>query len=107
MLLSYLLYLRARLTNARTELMIKDKTQPKDSVRLVEMIIHNFGEMKTIPGLDTDDDFQTEVEDQITVFRGVRCRYIGDLYKNNKRWSESARVYKRGEEYFSRAVKSK
>jgi hypothetical protein len=86
--------------------MMQEKTQPKDCIRLVDMIIHNFGEMKTIPGLDTDEDFQIEVEDQTNVFRGLRSRYIGDVYKYNKRWAEAASVYESSEENLLRASKS-
>lgn len=71
------------------------------------MIIHNFGEMKTIAGLDVDEDFQQEVEEQTNVFRGVRSRYIGDVYKYNKRWGEAASVYESSDEYLKRALKSK
>lgn len=105
MLLSYLLFLRLRLTNSRTELMMQDKQVPKDKIRFVEMINHNFGEMKTIPGLETDEDFQQEIDDQIILFQGIRSRYIGDVYKYNKRWSEALAVYGRSFDYINQALK--
>jgi signal recognition particle subunit SRP68 len=104
-LLSYLLYLRQKLTNSRTELMMQDKNSPKDCVRLLEIILHNLAEMKTIQLLDVDEDFQQEVEDQISVFKGVRCRYLADAMKAGKRWEESLALYEKTKEHFQRAQK--
>jgi len=105
MLLSYLLYLRLTLTNSRTELMLQEKTLPKDRIRLVEMILHNFQEMITIPFLDQDEDFISEVEDMATIYKGVRCRYIADVYQTAKRWSESVALYGKSQEMLTRALK--
>lgn len=106
-LLSYLLYLRLKLTNSRTELMLHDKNQPKDCVRLLEIILHNLGEMKTIQLLDVDEDFQQEVDDQVCVFKGVRCRYLGDAHKAAKKWGESLALYEKTKEHFLRGQKGK
>lgn len=86
---------------------MQDKQAPKDKIRFVEMIIHNFGEMKTVPGLETDEDFQLEIDDQTTLFQGVRSRYIGDVYKYNKRWAEALAVYERSADYVKRSLKGK
>jgi signal recognition particle subunit SRP68 len=105
MLLSYLLYLRLTLTNSRTELMLQEKTLPKDRIRLVEMILHNFQEMLTIPYLDQDVDFLNEIEDTSSVFKGIRCRYAADIYQTAKRWSEAATLYGKSQEILTRALR--
>ncbi len=107
MLLSYLLYLRLSLTNSRTELMLKEKNQAKDCIRLLEMILHNYQEMLTIPGLENDDDFQSEVDHVSFVYKGVRCRYLAEIFKSTKKWSEALTLYGRTKEYFQRALKGK
>lgn len=104
MLLSYLLYLRLKVTNSRTVLMIAEKNQPKDCIRLTEMILHNLQEMKTIPGMDSGD-FQADVEDQSTVYKGIKCRYLADIFKTNKKWSEALVLSERAQEYFNKARK--
>lgn len=85
--------------------MMQEKNQPKDCVRLLEIILHNLSEMKTIQLLDTDEDFQQEVEDQISVFKGVRCRYLADAMKSARRWEESLALYEKVKEHFQRAQK--
>ncbi|CAG7668630.1 unnamed protein product [Allacma fusca] len=107
MMLSYLLYLRLKLTNSRTELLLKEKTQPKDSIRLIEMILHNFSEMKTIPELDNDDDFQLDVDNSIAAFKGIRCRYLADVYNSSKKWTEALLLYNKTVEYLQQALKNK
>lgn len=85
--------------------MMQEKNQPKDCVRLLEIILHNLSEMKTIQLLDVDEDFQLEVDDQISVFRGVRCRYLADALKTAKKWAESLALYKKTKEHFQRGLK--
>lgn len=106
-MLSYLLFLRLRLTNSRTELMIEEKSQPKDCIRLLEMILHNLSEMKTISGLDTDEDFISEVDDEVSVYKGIRCRFLADIYSSAKKYPEALALYDRCEDYFKQASKSK
>ena len=106
MMLSYLLYLRLKLTNSRTELMMKEKTQPKDSIRLIEMILHNLMEMKTIQGLENDEDYLTEIDNQIYAFKGFRCRYLADVYKVSKKWAEALLLFDQTDEYLTQARKS-
>jgi len=84
---------------------MQEKNQPKDCTRLVEIILHNLAEMKTIQLLDSDEDFQLEVDDQISVFKGVRCRYLADALKTGKRWGESLALYEKTNEHFHRAQK--
>lgn len=85
--------------------MMQEKNQPKDCVRLLEIILHNLGEMKSIQLLDVDEDFQQEVDDQISVFRGVRCRYLADALKTAKKWAESLALYENVKDHFRRAQK--
>jgi signal recognition particle subunit SRP68 len=105
MLLSYLIYLRLKVTNSRTELMILEKTQPKDCVRLLDMILHNLQEMKTIQDFGTDD-FQNEVDTLSCVYKGIRCRYFADSYKTSKKWNEALALCDYAEEYFQKARKA-
>jgi len=107
LLLSYLLFLRLRLTNSRTELMMDEKAAPKDKIRFVEMMLHNFGEMKMIPGLEGEEfeDFRAEIDDQTLLFQAVRSRNIGDVYKYNKRWEEALIIYERCGVTMKRALK--
>jgi signal recognition particle subunit SRP68 len=107
MMLSYLLYLRLKLTNSRTELLLKEKSQPKDSIRLIEMVLHNFSEMKTIPELDNDDDFQLEVDNSIAAYKGIRCRYLADVYNSSKKYTEALLLYNKSLDYLQQALKSK
>jgi hypothetical protein len=85
--------------------MMQEKPLPKDKIRFVEMIIHNFVEMKAIAGLEADEDFQQEIDDQTTLFQGVRSRFISDVYKYNKRWTEALGVYERSADHIKRALK--
>lgn len=86
---------------------MQDKNQPKDCVRLLEIILHNLSEMKSINLLDADEDFQQEIDDQISVYRGVRCRYLADALKTAKKWGESLALYEKAKDHFRRGQKGK
>jgi len=105
LLLSYLLYLRLRLTNARTELMIEEKANPKDCIRLLEMILHNYQEMLTIPGLEADEEFESEIHHLNFIFKARRCQYLALIYMANKKWGVGFKLYNRSVEYAEKAAK--
>lgn len=49
--------------------MLREKNEPTDCVRLLDIILHNLGEMETtdIQLLDVDENFQQDVDDQVFV----------------------------------------
>ena len=85
---------------------MKEKTLPKDRIRLIEMILHNLAEIKTIQGLEEDTEFQLDVDNEISAFKGFRCRYVADVFRSSKKWAEAFALYNKTVEYLQPAKKS-
>jgi hypothetical protein len=85
--------------------MIEEKSQPKDCIRLLELILHNYQEMLTIPGLDTDDEFQSEIANLNYVFKARRCQFIAKAYMASKNWGGAFALYGRSIEYVEKGKK--
>lgn len=121
-LLSYLSYIRLKLTLERNLYLVgqakqtmKDdkpsegnkKVRPQDISRLYEIILQNLIELQQLSGLENDTEYQKEIEDLSRAFKAFRCFYIALTLVNLKRWKEAVSMYERSMKYATQAVKSK
>lgn len=121
-LLSYLLYIRLKLTLERNLYLIGQakqnmeeekqsdgakKIRSQDISRLYEIILQNITELQQLNGLETDKDYQKEIENLAYAFKAFRCYYIAVTLVNMKRWKEAVSMYERSMKYASEAIKYK
>jgi signal recognition particle subunit SRP68 len=119
-LLSYIQYIRMKLTLERNLYLVgqikqnKDeegggskKNRSQDISRLYEIILQNIGEMQQLSGLETDKEYQTEISNLANAFKAFRCYYIALTLVNLKRWKEAVSMYERSTKYATLAIKAK
>lgn len=120
-LLSYLSYIRLKMTLERNLCLIAQSKQnmedsgeklaegtkrvrPQDISRLYEIILQNVSELQQLNGLENDGEYQKEIELLAQAFKAFRCYYIAVTLVNLKRWKEAVSMYERSTKYVSGAV---
>ncbi|XP_001849893.2 signal recognition particle subunit SRP68 [Culex quinquefasciatus] len=125
-LLTYLSYTRLKLTLERNLFMVAQgklslddpnapekvqiegkKTKPQDLSRLYEIILQNVTEMQQLPGMESDAQYQAEIENLALSFKSFRCYYIAITLVALKRWRDAVAMYERSTKYASQATASK
>lgn len=122
-LLSYLSYIRLKMTLERNLCLVAQAKQnmedsekpaegvkrvrPQDLSRLYEIILQNITEMQQLSGLETDAEYQKEMETLALAFKAFRCYFIGVSLVNMKRWKETVAMYERSTKYASEAINVK
>ncbi|CRK96956.1 CLUMA_CG010345, isoform A [Clunio marinus] len=123
-LLTYLSYSRLKMTLERNLCLVaqskqsmKESTEksneggkrvrPQDISRLYEIILQNITELQQLNGLESDADYQKEMETLGQAFKAFRCYYIAITLVNLKRWKEAVSMYERSTKYASEAIKFK
>ncbi|KAG5682074.1 hypothetical protein PVAND_011456 [Polypedilum vanderplanki] len=118
-LLSYIQYIRMKLTLERNLYLIGQlkqnkeddgttkKSRPQDISRLYEIILQNISEMQQLNGLENDTEYQNEIKDLANAFKAFRCYYIALTLVNLKRWKEAVAMYERSTKYATQAIKAK
>lgn len=121
-LLSYLSYIRLKMTLERNLCLVAQSKQnmedsgeklaegvkrvrPQDVSRLYEIILQNVAELQQLNGLENDGAYQKEIETLAQAFKAFRCYYIAVTLVNMKRWKESVSMYERSTKYASEAIK--
>lgn len=124
-LLTYLSYTRLKLTLERNLFMVAQgklslddpnapekvqiegkKTKPQDLSRLYEIILQNVTEMQQLPGMESDAQYQAEIENLALSFKSFRCYYIAITLVALKRWRDAVAMYERSTKYASQATAS-
>lgn len=123
-LLSYLSHTRLMLTLERNLYMVSEAKQnyddtnneklnegkrvrPQDISRLFEIILQNVTELQQLQGLETDVEYQKEIDALALSFKAFRCYYIALTLINLKRWKEAVAMYERSMKYAKEALQSK
>lgn len=103
-LLSYLSYIRLKLTLERNLYLIAQakinmeddnftegtkKVRAQDISRLYEIILQNVSELMQLNGLENDKEYQKEIDQLSLSFKAFRCFYIALTLVNLKRWKEA------------------
>lgn len=121
-LLSYLSYIRLKMTLERNLCLVAQskqnmedagekqaegtkKVRPQDISRLYEIILQNVTELQQLSGLEGDREYQKEIETLAQAFKAFRCYYIAVTLVNLKRWKEAVSMYERSTKYASEAIK--
>lgn len=120
-LLSYLSYIRLKLTLERNLYLVGQakknfeeekitesgkKVRAQDISRLYEIILQNITEMQQLNGLENDVEYAKEIETLSSAFKAFRCFYIAITLVNLKRWKEAVSMYERSTKYASDALKN-
>lgn len=124
-LLTYLSYTRLKLTLERNLFMVAQgklslddpnapekvqiegkKTKPQDLSRLYEIILQNVTEMQQLPGMESDAQYQAEIENLALSFKSFRCYYIAITLVALKRWRDAVAMYERSTKYATQATSS-
>lgn len=122
-LLSYLLYIRLKMTLQRNMCLVSQakqniddndkpaeggkKVRPQDISRLYEIILQNITELQQLNGLESDKAYQSEMETLAQAFKAFRCYFIAVTLVNLKRWKEAMSMYERSTKYANDAIKLK
>lgn len=122
-LLSYLSYIRLKMTLQRNMCLVSQakqniddnekpseggkKVRPQDISRLYEIILQNIAELQQLNGLESDKAYQSEMETLAQAFKAFRCYYIAVTLVNLKRWKEAMSMYERSTKYANDAIKLK
>ncbi|XP_014241253.1 signal recognition particle subunit SRP68 [Cimex lectularius] len=114
-LLTYLTHIRLTRSNQRTLLMIAKssgdgdikKAKPQDFIRLYELVLQNFNEMQQLPCLETDLEYQADVQSSIKAYKCFRCYYIGEALTNTKKFREALAMYDKADLYCVQVDKSR
>lgn len=121
-LLSYLSYIRLKLTLERNLYLIGQakqnmeeekptesakKVRAQDISRLYEIILQNIAELQQLNGVENDKEYQAEIETLSFGFKAFRCYYIALTLINMKRWKEAVSMYERSLKYANDALKQK
>lgn len=75
------------------------KVRPQDFTRLYEIILQNVAELQSVPGMETDAEYQQEADGLTAAFKAFRCYYIAGTLVAMKRWKESVAMYERSVRY--------
>lgn len=81
------------------------KVRPQDISRLYEIILQNVSELQQLSGIETDVEYQKEIETLAQAFKAFRCYYIAVTLVNMKRWKEAVSMYERSTKYATEAIK--
>ncbi|KPJ02700.1 Signal recognition particle 68 kDa protein [Papilio xuthus] len=114
-LLSYLMYLRLMRTIDRNNLLVQQaeearkknapldgkKVRPQDLTRLYEIILQNYTELQQLPGFDTDEAYQREIETAMSAYRAFRCYYIAQVLTGLRRFREALAMLERSTGYIT------
>lgn len=107
-LLSYLSYIRLKLTLERNLYLIAQakqnfdddksndgnkKIRPQDISRLYEIILQNIAELQQLSGLEDDKEYHSEIENLSQAFKAFRCYYVALTLVNLKRWKEVCKIH--------------
>lgn len=107
-LLSYLSYIRLKLTLERNLYLIcqakfnmkedkasegNKKVRAQDISRLYEIILQNVTELQQLSGMENDKEYQKEIENLSQCFKAFRCFYIALTLVNLKRWKEVKSIF--------------
>lgn len=120
-LLSYLMYLRLVRTIERNNLLVQQaeearksntqidgkKVRPQDLTRLYEIILQNFTELQQLPGFESDDIYQSEIETQMKAYRAFRCFYIAQVLTGLRRFREALAMLERSSNYTIESIRNK
>jgi len=121
-LLTYLSYIRLKLTLERNLYLVgqakqnmeeekttenSKKVRTQDISRLYEIILQNITELQQLNGMENDKEYQTEIETLSYGFKAFRCYYIALTLVNLKRWKEAVSLYERSLKYANDAIKQK
>ena len=123
-LLSYLSYIRLKMTLQRNLCLVAQskqnmeefnektndggkKVRPQDISRLYEIILQNISELQQLNGLESDKAYQDEIETLAQAFKAFRCYYIAVTLVNMKRWKEAVSLYERSTKYAAESIKRK
>lgn len=83
------------------------KVRPHDLTRLYEIILQNVTELQQLSGMETDADYQSEVETLALSFKAFRCYYIAVTLVGMKRWKEAVAMYERSMKYANSGLRFK
>ncbi|XP_014367542.2 signal recognition particle subunit SRP68 [Papilio machaon] len=114
-LLSYLMYVRLMRTIDRNNLLVQQaeearkknapldgkKVRPQDLTRLYEIILQNYTELQQLPGFDTDEAYQREIETAMSAYRAFRCYYIAQVLTGLRRFREALAMLERTTGYIT------
>lgn len=120
-LLSYLTYLRLARTVDRNNLLVQQaeaarktnaqidgrKVRPQDLTRLYEIILQNFTELQQLPGFESDEAYQREIETQMKAYRAFRCYYIAQVLTGLRRFREALAMLERSSAYTAESIANK
>jgi len=115
-LLSYLIFLRSTLTIDRNLVMVevfkanfaasqsgesKKISKPQEGVKLYEAIVQLSGELQQLHGLESDKNFQSDLDLLTKLFKAFLCYYMALTCQGNRQWAEALALYQRVETYIS------
>lgn len=114
LLMSYLTHIRLSRSNQRTLLMIVKlsedddvkKGKPQDFIRLYELILQNLTEMQNLPGMEEDDEYQSQLDSSIAAYKAFRCYYIAEALLAVKKFREALALYQKAASYCSSVATS-
>lgn len=105
LLLTYLLYVRLTKTVQRNQYLIEQARKPQDIVRLYEIILQQMTELKTLSGMEENDNYQKEVQAQSTMYKAFRCFHMAKAYTVTRRWREALVLFNKSSNYIKEATK--
>lgn len=73
----------------------KKFVRPQNLTRLYEIIAQNIAELQQIPGMETDADYQSEINGLSVAFKAFRCYYIANTLVTLYKWKEAVALYQR------------
>lgn len=81
------------------------RVRAQDISRLYEIILQNVTELQQLSGMETDVQYQKEIESLAQAFKAFRCYYIAVTLVSLKRWKEAVSMMERSSKYASEAIK--
>lgn len=73
----------------------KKVVRPQNLTRLYEIIAQNLAELQQIPGMESDVDYQNEINGLSVAFKAFRCYYIAITLVTLFKWKEAVALYQR------------
>lgn len=75
------------------------KVNTQNIARLYEIILQNVSELQQLPGMETDDSFQQEIDVLLKSFKAIRCYYVAEILLSMKRHRDCVAMYEKSLSY--------
>eukprot|EP00116_Pleurobrachia_bachei_P002608 sb/3462870/ len=80
--------------------------RPEDLVRLYDIILQNYADLKGIVSIEKEGEFYKSIDGNTLFYRALRCFYIAECHLGQSNWINAIVLYDKCKEHVSEALAS-